>query len=222
MPSTFVHGLLPPSCLVVVKSKLPKMEKAQKYRLLLIAFFLGNAPDLDLIPASFDPTHWRLIHRAWGHNMFSLMCWITLGVFLITRFVSKDFKGKRAWLISTGLVLSHVVLDCMGQMDKAGHKPGIPLFFPLTRYEVTLPLNFFKSYSLDPKLNPIIAHAVSKTFWTDSVISEVATMVFLFLFWVVGFACLVGLQKLFTRKPETKSASPLTPESHDVEQAQVS
>jgi membrane-bound metal-dependent hydrolase YbcI (DUF457 family) len=207
MPSTFVHGLLPPSCLFMTRSWLPKLTRSQMFRLAVLAFVLANAPDIDLIPASLMPQYWKLIHREWGHNIFCLTAYIIFGANALMLWVSPLLNGRKAWMISSALVLSHILLDSMGQPDNLGVRPGIPLFWPLSEREFALPIRLFRNYNLDKHLNPILAHLTSQEFWTQVVVHEFLCIAVLLVMWF-GIVALVSTARRITKaneEPETGS-----------------
>lgn len=185
MPSTFVHGILPSSCSFVAKKSLPTLDRAQMLKLLFIAFILGNACDIDIIPAMLLPDRWTDIHRYWGHNIFCISLYILAGRWALTRFVHPSFKEKVGWLLTVSLVLSHVFLDAAGDFNfGSDERIGVPLFWPISDWEFLLPFALFKSYQLsEASTNPLVSHILSVDFWTRAVFTEIGSSVMLLLIW---------------------------------------
>lgn len=174
MPSTFTHGLVAGGCLTATSRNNQAIPKGQLLRLLAIGFILGNMPDLDVIPASIlGAGTFPLIHRQWGHNGFALVLYIWLGTLAFKTFIAEAYRPKRVWLTAALLVLSHVLFDAMGEESIEGFRRGIPLFWPLTEREFTLPFQVFKSYTVDPTLPMLWAHIVCLEFWTRCVLTEI-------------------------------------------------
>lgn len=154
--------------------------------LLILTVFLGNAPDLEIIPAVFNPEHWRQIHRAWGHNIFSLSLWVSIGAYFFQKLGKGRFTARQAWTFSILLVASHIFLDAMGDKDSEGVRLGVPLLWPFTRKAFSLPWCAFSSYHLDKKLNPLLAHINSSDFWSKAVYQEIIVSISLFTAWLCG------------------------------------
>jgi membrane-bound metal-dependent hydrolase YbcI (DUF457 family) len=200
MPSTLVHAFLPSACFASLKSEYAKFTKKEWLLLMGITVFLGNAPDLDIIPAFFNPDHWKAIHRAWGHNVFSLSLWIAIGAFLFIKIGKGRFSTKQAWIFSLLLVLSHVFLDAMGDRDSEGVRLGVPLLWPFTRKAFSLPWCVFSSYHLDKKVHPLLAHISSKDFWRKAVFQEIIVSLTFLSLWIFATRSYLFLMKR-SRKP---------------------
>lgn len=190
MPSTIAHVLFPTSSAIASRSGLPQLTRGQWLRFLLLAAFLGNAPDLDLIPASLYPDAWYTIHRWWGHNIFSVFFLIMFGQRLLRRFVSSEISFGKAYAISGLLVVSHLFLDSMGHRTNFGEYPSIPLFFPVSDWTFSLPFHLFPVIELHHSHHPMLAHVLAKDFWVHVIFHEiffslVLTGIYATLFWVV-------------------------------------
>jgi membrane-bound metal-dependent hydrolase YbcI (DUF457 family) len=186
MPSTFVHGLLPPACVYLSKQALPRFTLMEWAKLLFIALILANSPDLDIIPASLS-SHWKQIHRNWGHNIFAVIVWISLGRWALKKFLPGKLTSKTAWTLSTLLVLSHLVLDAMHDVNPEGIRRGVPLFWPITSTEFYLPFKWFKILKLDPGLHFLVAHVTSREFWHGAIFVELGHAALLAVIWGLGF-----------------------------------
>ncbi len=175
MPSAFTHGLLPAACALSTARNLFSLDRKQWKKFLFVCFVLGNSPDLDLIPAIVFPSHFHDVHRELGHNVFALTLWIWLGVKTFRSWVSPAFAGKRAWIFSAALVLSHVLLDSCADAAPGTHAhPGVPLLWPLSNWELVTPLPLFGGYNLVPASHPILAHLITPGFWWTFLTREVA------------------------------------------------
>jgi len=186
---------------MATKLKKKGLTRKQLLRLAFIAFILGNSPDLDIIPAMLNPEHWKEIHREWGHNMFSLAVWITLGTFALRRFVSPLFNGALGWFVSAPLVLSHVLFDAMGDFAHDGARIGVPLLWPLSDWEFNLPFSLFRCYEVQSGMNPLLAHITSESFWKSAVFSEIAGSLLLFGIWFAALTVVRVIRKMNPRNP---------------------
>lgn len=212
MPSTLVHASLPTLCLWVSRKSFPHLSVTQLFKLLFIACILGNACDLDIIPAMLFPSHWGDIHREWGHNLFSITLWICLGRWAFTRFVSKDFEGRRGWLLAMALVSSHVFLDAAGDYSpESMSRCGVPLLWPLSKWEFLLPYPLFSSYRLGHADHPLAAHIVSLDFWTRAIFSEVLTTLILLGLWTLLYKLKHRGKDALSSDAASLSAAPESP-----------
>lgn len=175
MPSTFAHALFPSAAAFVARKAFPTLTKKQVVKLMFVAMFLGNSPDLDLIPASIWVDYFHPIHRNVGHNMFSLMFLIWMGTKLLRRFVSADISTRQAWFVSSGLVLSHILLDSMGDYNMFGERPSIPIFFPFSQWSFYLPFKLFPCAALHQGegVHPFMRHVLSAEFWERVFLYEI-------------------------------------------------
>jgi len=211
MPSTIAHVLFPTTSVMASKSGLPRLTKAQWFRFLFLAAFLGNAPDLDLIPASLWPGEWYTIHRYWGHNIFSVTILIMIGQRLLRRFVSRDFTYNQAYLVSGLLVVSHLFLDSMGHHTNYGEYPSIPLFFPVSDWSFSLPFHLFPVIELHRSSHPMLGHVLAKDFWVHVIFHEI-----FFSLVLTGIYATIFAACRFTRKFVTKKGVVATPSlSHE-------
>lgn len=185
MPSTFTHGIVPGTCLALT-GKTSKIPRGQLARLFLIGFFLGNGPDLDVIPGSIWANHFGDIHRNWGHNIFSILALTWFGTFLFNRFIDAEWRPKRVWLVSFLLLFSHVIFDSLGEAAADGIRHGVPLFWPLSDWQLLSPFTVFFSYSVQKDLNPLLGHLLSVQFWTRAVFSEIAFTATCITLWLGG------------------------------------
>ena len=167
MPSPLTHSLLPTACALSTAQALFSFNRRQWKRLALVCLVLGNAPDLDLIPGILYPSLYHAIHREWGHNIFALGIWITLGVIALRKWVSPVFSGRTGWTASSALVLSHVFLDscAITVSAKTGNVRGVPLFWPFSNWELVTPWPLFGGYHLVHASHPVFSLFVSPEFW---------------------------------------------------------
>jgi hypothetical protein len=199
MPSTFTHGLLPPACVLASKPGVPPLSRMEWFKLLFASAVLGNSCDLDLVPAFLFPSRWLEIHRYWGHNIFMISIWITLGAYCLGRFVSPKLKGATAWIYASVLVFSHVIFDAMGDYTGRGYRIGVPLLYPFSKWEFLLPFPIFKGVKLSPHVHPAIGHITSRSFWTDGVFRELyGSLAILAVYCVVFYGWRVSF-KLYQR-----------------------
>lgn len=199
MPSTFTHGVVPASCIALTSATVKKIPRGQLLRLAAIGFFLGNSPDLDIIPGTIFASHFHEIHRNWGHNIFSMMVFTWIGTLLFKRFVDQAYRPKRIWLTSAILVLSHVLFDSLGQEGSDGLRHGVPLLWPVHSYEMISPISIFMSYTVHPDYPPLIAHIMSVSFWTRAVFVELLFTALFIPAWVFSY---VFIRKLKGRGVE--------------------
>ncbi len=207
MPTTFVHALLPASCLGVSHRALPRLSTKEWVKLAGTAFILGNAPDLDLLPAIFRPDLWHTVHRYMGHNVFSLFAFVFFGQWALRRFVSPKFGRKQAWVLSLALVASHVALDAMSQGDPAP-AAGVPIFWPFTRWELLFPWHVFPGVNPKKTLHPLMGLAVAPEYWHRVVFVEIAYSIFFLILW----SALWGILRLLYLKRAPKTAAESGPE----------
>jgi LexA-binding, inner membrane-associated putative hydrolase len=168
-------------------------------RLAFVAFVLGNSPDLDIIPGTLFPEYWRVFHRYYGHNAFSLILWIILGAWALELWVSKDFKGWYGRMLAALLVVSHVLFDAMGDFHRSGLRMGVPLLWPFSDWEFNLPIRLFKEYSLKTGVNPLAGHILSTSFWTEAVFAEVFYGAMIVVVWIMGYRAFTVVRKVFSR-----------------------
>jgi len=212
MPSTFTHGVVPAACLVLSGKSKPKTPRAQWIRLAFVGFFLGNAPDLDVIPGTLWASHWADIHRNWGHNIFSILALTWFGTFLFKKLVQKEYRPKYLWLTSFVLIMTHVVFDSMGGIDPTtGLRAGVPILWPIADFQIIAPFEIFMSYTVDSSLPPLIAHILSTEFWSRAVFTEVIFTATLIPSWLVvlyfGRKLRARTQKTETLPEEIRVAS---------------
>lgn len=187
MPSTFTHGVVPASCLALTSKQNKKIPRWELAKLAAIGFILGNTPDLDIIPATIIGDQFHEIHRCWGHNMFSLTVYIIAGTFLFKKFIKEEYRPKRVLLTCFLLVVSHILFDSVGEQSAEGFRRGIPLFWPLSNWELLLPFQIFRDYKVDPNLPLLWAHMVSVQFWTRAVFAELMFTALFIPMWVGGY-----------------------------------
>lgn len=162
MPSPLTHGALPTLCLWTVTKSWPEFSKKEKIKLFVASVLLGNACDLDFVPAILlFPDRWNDIHRALGHNIFSVFFLSYCGAFLIRQFVSCKISKKVSLFISFFLVSSHVIFDASCDLDQFGDRPFVPLFWPVSDWKLILPFRFFKCPHVDFSELPILSHLSS-------------------------------------------------------------
>lgn len=206
MPSTVVHALLPGSCWVVSEKKTSQFSKRQWIAFTLIAVLLANFPDMDLIPAFLFPNHFYEIHRAWGHNVFSLFLFSLLGSWLLRRFVSSDFTKQRAWMASVFLVGSHVVLDAAGQYNSYGFLPSVPLFWPFSEHAYRLPIRVFVTLDLAGAPNRLYSLIHAPSLLGQIFVREVIPSIIVFGLWCFGVFAYSYFKKMTFGQPDLKEA----------------
>jgi hypothetical protein len=60
---------------------------------------------------------------------------------------------------------------------------GVPLFWPLTRWELVAPFRPFPAPSFDRSLHPLVALIVSPDYWKRVVLVELAYCAFFLILW---------------------------------------
>lgn len=163
MPSTLLHAVFPATAAgaALWGSRVSRRSIA---RVAFVAAILGNAPDWDLLPAALFVDHWREIHRAWGHNLLSAVAWIAAGHWLLRR-AAPELGGRAAAAISALAVLSHLILDAGTYDASTGAALGVPLFWPITSFELVLPWRWFPTVEVAPAAHPILGHATASDYW---------------------------------------------------------
>lgn len=204
MPSSFVHAFLPASCTIYSRKKLPPLSKFEILKLAFAAMVLGNACDLDLIPAFLMPSIWMEIHRNYGHNLIAISIWITLGTLAIPKFVSLRIPRRSAFIMAALLVFSHVLFDAMGDYSGKGYRYGVPLLFPFSNWELTLPFTFFRSVKLHAGEHPLVGHVTSSVFWSDVIFTEFFSSLKLFVGWVLLLNVQTWMQKLTVKSKQRR------------------
>lgn len=212
MPSTIAHALFPAASVIIAGSALPRLDKRGWAKLVCLAAFLGNSPDLDLIPASLFPMHWNYIHRNFGHNIFSITALTIFGTWLLRRFVSREIPKAQAAFMVLSLVCSHLVLDSLADFTLEGERPAIPFLFPLSDWSFYLPWRLFPVPALADTPHPFLNHVFSVEFWTKVVFVEIGTSVALGVVWGGVFQLYFRLAKR-KRQPGVAAELPLTRES---------
>jgi membrane-bound metal-dependent hydrolase YbcI (DUF457 family) len=209
MPSPLVHATLPAACLVAERKTRRPLDRAHTIRLCLAALIIANLPDIDLIPALWFRAHFEEIHRAWGHNIFSVGLWTFLGSRLLAWADGRSSSRAYYWCAAAGLALSHIFLDAAGHFNEFGFSPTVPVLWPLSNWELTLPFRLFATmdFSFPPVTALTLAERVfSWGFWRDIAICEVVPAFFVYLIWrVVLRSARVAHQ--FTQKQKGDSPS---------------
>jgi hypothetical protein len=200
MPTTFVHGLLPTSCVSVSYHALPKLTSREWGKLILTTFVLGNLPDLDLLPAFVHPPLWHHVHRYVGHNIFSLALGIFFGQWIIRHYVSMKFSRRQAWILAVSLVLSHVLLDAMCQGDDVPIS-GVPLLWPFTRHLFAFPWGIFPAVKFDHSMHPMAGLVVSRHYWGHAIFTEIGYSIFFLTLWSAFWGSARLIYKLRRPKP---------------------
>ncbi len=189
MPSPFVHSVLPSSCLAIAKKSLGDIGKKEWHRLLAASVVLANFPDLDIfVSLAIPPHNMRLLHRSLGHNLFAAIGFTLVGGLIIRKWAAPSVAKKKAWLIATALVFSHLFLDSLGDRDPMTHlRAGIPLFWPFSSRSYHLPFSMFGTYELDSSSNQVMALLRSTSFWKNMFTRELAGTVIFLVLWAIIF-----------------------------------
>ncbi|MBI1860965.1 MAG: metal-dependent hydrolase [Deltaproteobacteria bacterium] len=192
MPSTFVHGLLPSSCVALRRSAFTGLTRWQGFAFWLSCAVIGNLPDLDVIGVLFFPGLAKLIHRNFGHNIFALVLWTVVGKQLILRATARKFSVRKAYIYSALLVVSHVILDCACQ-DAPGVPAGVPLFWPLSAWKLASPVPLFVEYSLQVNRAWFLGHLLASDYWTRAIFNEVKVSVIGLALFLLGDRLVLAL-----------------------------
>lgn len=207
MPSTVVHALLPAICATITQMVTPivprvtsRASKMQWFKIALFAVVFGNIPDLDIIPAALLPSQWSDIHREWGHNIFALIFFVIIGVKVLRRFVAPALSTRRAVVFCTLVVGSHLVLDAsMGYLHEEMVRPGVPLFFPFSKVDFSMPWMLFDCWKSTSHPHPLVAYAFQPTNWKVYVLEELRTTTLLALGWS-GVLAYLWLMQIVIRR----------------------
>ncbi len=186
MPSTFAHAVFPAGAVWLARLGFPSLTRKEFIRLICLATFLGNAPDLDLIPASFFNHQWNVIHRSLGHNLFSVTLLTLVGGYGIRIWVSQKFSKVRAFILALTLISTHLLLDSLAKQGQ-GHPIGIAFFWPFSDTQYTIPFTVFPRIYPHPNVHPVLGFALSRQFWTEALILEMLRCVLLLGIWAILF-----------------------------------
>lgn len=205
MPSSIVHALLPASCVISSKSIFPKLTKKELFKLFAYSAFLGNMPDLDVIPASLAGDQWSHIHRSWGHNLFAVTLWIILGGIFFRKFVSLKFARKQVWILSILLVLSHLLFDSMQGPNTEGKLVGVPLFYPFSTKNYRLPLKIFQAVTIDKNVHFLVGYLTSMTFWKEIIYMEFLYILGFWFLWNLSFVLTTNFIRSRARRKQIEA-----------------
>lgn len=216
MPSPFVHATLPIACLVLDRKKRILDTKITLIRVVFVSIVMANICDLDLLPALIFRSHLFEIHRAWGHNIFSLVIWTWLGTYLLKWADRQKSSSCYYWIASGSLIVSHILLDAAGHFNNIGFAPSVPLFWPISSYQFTIPLKIFVTMDYAFLLsNPmeLLINVFSLRFFRDLILCEILPCLVILLTWIsvtktkqVIIRALKHRSKLLTAKPITVRA----------------
>lgn len=220
MPSTFVHGLLPASCVLASYRALPPFKSKDFLKLLLFAAVMGNSPDLDLIPAFLFPSHFFFFHRDFGHNVFVVTLWILLGRSILKRLLPNKLSPLQAWSLSALPVLSHLVFDIMGAHPGTGAPTFIHILWPINSFELSSRLQIFESVIIRKDIHPILAYSTSADFWSGVFQREMLHSLSILFIWYIGFNSLYWILKI---GPRFRSPEPtqVLPEGKETPQVSI-
>lgn len=202
MPSTWLHAALPAACAGATLSltlRRHRLEPRALVRVCLLVAILANGPDLDLIPASFFPANWREIHRAWGHNLFAALLLTGVGAFTLRRWAWPGVRPAVAWSLSAAAVMSHLFLDAATYDSATGEGIGVPLAWPLSSLEWTLPWKWFPATVVASGAHPVLGHVTASDFWTLGAWIEARTLVLGTIAWI-GILLLTRLGSRVTER----------------------
>ncbi len=195
MPSSFVHALLPTSCLLASPPQKEARTGRQKLLLIAIAVIACNLPDLDIIPGLLWKGHLADTHRAWGHNIFSIIGFTALTAWMFAKAKLFTQNPWQRWTISAMLVVSHVFLDGLGHFNSFDYEPAVPLLWPLSSYGFTFPFRIF--ITMDLIQDGHLAFSIfSAKFWTEILLCEMVPSAVLFFFWVISLRVIALAKKL--------------------------
>ena len=99
---------------------------------LCVSIFLANLPDLDFLPGVLAGEA-TLFHRGFSHSLMAAFLCGLLVAFLAVTLSQASFK--RAFLLSSGAYLSHVLLDLFSA--------PVTLFWPFSSENVSSPVILF-------------------------------------------------------------------------------
>lgn len=208
MPSTFVHALLPASCLLVTQTGKNQWSRKDLAKMMVIAIIAGNLPDLDILPGLLWSGHLLDTHRAWGHNIFSLSLGIAFTAWMFKRAGIFNNKNQR-WLISAYLVGSHLFLDCVGHFNVVEYEPTVPLLWPISSQGFSLPFRIFSTMEV---MTPhgLVIPVTSMEFWRQLVIRELIPSLLLFAGWIfaVQVSRFLGSRRLTESSAESERSIP--------------
>jgi hypothetical protein len=218
MPSPLVHSVLPASCLLLRTHQKKIIPRRVSLRLFFVGLVIANLPDLDIIPALLVQGHYYDLHRALGHNIFSLCLWTAVGAHLLRWAEYGNLRPLpklevRQWITSAMLASSHLLLDAIGHFGSGGFTPTVPIFWPLSQWSLKIPFRLFTM--MDTGFHPphLEVRFFSTDFWREVFFCEVIPSLYLFVAWMVitfVFDRLQGLRKKGGPPTLRDRPSPLT------------
>jgi inner membrane protein len=147
MPSPIGHSLMG----LIIHRAAGKPIAVSQWRYMALSVLGANAPDLDFVPGLLVGELGRY-HHGPSHSIALAICFGIVSSLLFSR---KCF----AFLMGSGLYLSHVLLDYLIQDPSPPY--GVPLFWPLSYEYYMAPFAFFRrfdyaSHSVDSLLSPML------------------------------------------------------------------
>ena len=177
MPSPLVHTLLP-TALAVSSPLRKKLSGADRIKFLLLCVVLGNCPDFDLFPVLFDAHLWTVVHRWYGHNLFTFVGLALTGNLAFKKLLPQ-FSSRERWLCVLGLIASHLVLD--GMVWPVVPRSGVPLWWPLSHQCLHMPFQLFPTMTRHETMPGVLGYAVAADNWKFVFGAELAMSVTLWL-----------------------------------------
>lgn len=169
MPSPLVHTLLPTA--LAASTPLPKrLTPIERLKFLALCVVLGNCPDFDLVPTIFDARLWTVVHRWYGHNLFTFAGLALAGHFAFKK-LFPQIPTRSRWITVLGLIASHLILD--GMVWPALPASGLPLWWPVSHHCWHMPIQLFPAMTQYDKIS-LIGYAVSDSNWKHVFGAELA------------------------------------------------
>lgn len=157
MASPVGHALCGIACLMAVKiAKTPRIRSFDWKNMILFAF-LANLPDIDFLIGYFVSSDPHQFHSGPTHSIvFALTAGLFFGLLYFRR-----FGLLFGWLIPTGLILSHSLIDLFtGPKQGLYTSYGVSLFWPLEDSRIRAPLSLFLGVHHDNWERLLSAHNV--------------------------------------------------------------
>ncbi len=196
MPSPLTHGLLPTACAFSTARGFLNLDSKNWKRFLFLCLVLGNIPDIDLIPACLFPEYYHAFHREVGHNIFALCLYIYFGAKAFRYWVSPTMSRPVASMFSAALVFSHVFLDACAEVSPGYQgKFGVPIFWPLSDWQMLMPFPLFGGYHTAHASHPLLKLLLSPEFWEGLVSREAVVILVGSTLWYLAVKTITARRK---------------------------
>lgn len=140
MASPVGHALCGLACLMAAKISNPAKFRSFDWKNIALFAFLANLPDIDFLIGYFTASDPHRFHSGPTHSIvFALTAGLFFGALCF-----RQFGPLFGWLIPSGLILSHSIIDLFTGPAQGFHSSyGVSLFWPLEETRIKVPLSLF-------------------------------------------------------------------------------